>query len=260
MGWLSLGNRLRNMCCVTFVVGIFFYALSFLNHHIGKWNMCTLIIYAVLCLLILGSICLAYILENDQKLLLQTHLVFFVLEITTFYSFFNEELDGKPNVWSLISSASFSIMSLCLSKLSHFGFEIDLLNFYCILFTLQLMKIIWYLFFVGAVFNYFLNMLRFYLHFCTPNPQGGDGDVELESQDQHSNPWRFRRCHSMNSVILFFWVTRDMSRRIKAVNASVLSQKQVMFKYFMLSKYNVLISSNPILSVSEPCLYNPWSF
>jgi len=170
--WLSQGNRLIYLCSGSSIVGIFFYALNSLNQHFGKWNIWTLIIYAVLCFLILFAICLAYILENEQKLLLQTHLVFFVLELTTSYSFFNEELDGKPNVCNLISSASFSIMSLCLSKLSHFGVQLDLLNFYCILFTLQLMKINWYMFFVEKVFNYFLIMLRFYLPEQHPNPQG----------------------------------------------------------------------------------------
>lgn len=100
---------------------------------------------------------LGYICKNELKPFLQVLLVFFVLEITAVYSFFNEKLDGKPDVYNLISSASFAIMSLCLSKLSHSGIEFDVLN-------LQLMKLKLYLVFAGAVFNFFLIMLRFYLH------------------------------------------------------------------------------------------------
>jgi len=66
----------------------------------------------------------------------------------------------KPDVYSLGLSVAFVIMSLGLSRLSHLGFEVDLLYFFCGLLTVQLMKIKLWLVIVGGAFNYSLILLR----------------------------------------------------------------------------------------------------
>jgi hypothetical protein len=72
-------------------------------------------------------------------------------------------------------------MSLCLSKQTHFGFEVDLLYFFCGCLTLQLMKIKLFLVIVGVSFSYSLIILRLYLS----NAIEG-GNLGLQIEDQHS--------------------------------------------------------------------------
>lgn len=88
-------------------------------------------------------------------------------KLTTVYSFFFDKVNGKPDVYSLVSGAAFAIMSLGLSKQSHFGFEVDLLYFFCGFLTLQFMKIKLFLVIAGAIFSYPLIILHFYLHVST---------------------------------------------------------------------------------------------
>ena len=178
--WLGKPERLIFLCSFSFIVGVVFYGLSFSVHHLHeKWNLWAMIIYVVLLLFIFLAVFLAYKFRKYPKPWLLHHFVFIVLELTTAYSFFNEELEGKPDAYSLVSSASLAIMSLCLSKLCHSGIEVDILSFYCTLFTSQLMNLKLYLFFVGAIFNYSLIMLHFYLP--DPNSENGVGSVELKS-------------------------------------------------------------------------------
>ena len=63
---------------------------------------------------------------------MEAHMAFFILMITSVYSFFflDEKVKGKLDAYSLLSCAAFTIMSLALSRLSHFGFEVDLLHFF----------------------------------------------------------------------------------------------------------------------------------
>ncbi|KAF7816182.1 WRKY transcription factor WRKY24-like [Senna tora] len=69
-------------------------------------------------------------------------------------------VNGKPDLFSLISCASFAAMSLSLSRQTEFGFEVDLLNFFLGCLTLQLMKINLMLAFIGAAFSYSLFLVR----------------------------------------------------------------------------------------------------
>ncbi|MCI33188.1 exocyst complex component EXO70B1-like [Trifolium medium] len=72
-------------------------------------------------------------------------------------------------------------MSLCLSKLSNFGFEVDLVYFFCGHLTLQFMKIKMVLIVPGAFFSYSLVMLHFYLDATIET-----GNLGTQSQDLHS--------------------------------------------------------------------------
>jgi len=81
--------------------------------------------------------------------------------ITSVYSFFlDKDVKGKSDAYSLISCVAFAIMSLGLSRLSHLGFEVDLLYFFTGLLTVQLMKIKLWLVIVGGAFSYSLILLR----------------------------------------------------------------------------------------------------
>lgn len=99
--------------------------------------------------------------ESSNSLRLEAHTAFLVLMITSVYSFFVDKVvKGKPDACSLVSCAAFAIMSLCLSRLSRFGFEVDLLYFFSGVLTIQLMKIKIWLVVVGGSFSYSLILLR----------------------------------------------------------------------------------------------------
>lgn len=182
--WLSESERLIFVCSISSIVGFIFYALSSsFNNQYGEWKLWKIMLYTVLSFIFCLGIFFANKWQRDPYPWVKAHLVFLFLEITTIYSFFNDKLVGKPDYYSLVSSASFAIMSLVFSKQSHFGIEVDLLYFFCTLLNIQLTKVKWYLFFVGAIINYSFNMLRFYFAPAPATQQGGN--VVLQSQDQH---------------------------------------------------------------------------
>uniref|UniRef100_A0A0R0GFL3 Exocyst subunit Exo70 family protein n=1 Tax=Glycine max TaxID=3847 RepID=A0A0R0GFL3_SOYBN len=96
--------------------------------------------------------------QPSTSLRLENHLAFLVLMATSIYSFFFDKTsNGKPDAYSLISYASFvAIMSLGLSRLTQFGFEIDLLHFFCGGLIIQLLEIKRWLVIIGGCFIYFL--------------------------------------------------------------------------------------------------------
>ncbi|AES98881.1 transmembrane protein, putative [Medicago truncatula] len=113
--------------------------------------------------------CLAILFANkwqnsNTSLPLKAHLVFLVFIITTVYSFFFDKANGKPDLYSLISGAAFAVMSLSLSKQTHFGFEVDLLYFFCGYLTLQLMKI------------------KLVLYLVKPRESGGHLGLQIQDQ------------------------------------------------------------------------------
>ncbi|PNY10444.1 exocyst complex component [Trifolium pratense] len=182
--WTMQPKIWRFVCFVSSIVGLLCYALSSsFNHLFGKWNLSKIFLYSVVSFII----CFAILFANKchtsgtTSIRLKVHLVFFVFTITTVYSFFFDKSNGKPDLYSLISCAAFAIMSLGLSKQTHFGFEVDLLYFFCGYLTLQLMKIKFFLVIVGASFSYSLILLRFYLG----NPTES-GHIGYQIQDQHS--------------------------------------------------------------------------
>ncbi|XP_045832145.1 uncharacterized protein LOC123923501 [Trifolium pratense] len=169
----------RFVCFVSSIVGLLCYALSSsFNHLFGNWNFLKVFLYCIFSFLICLAILFANIWQHSPSMRLRAHLVFLVFAVTTVYSFFFDKANGKPDLYSLISSAAFSIMSLCLSKQVHLGFEVDLLYFFC---GIQLMKIKLFLVRVGIIFSYFLIILRFNLG----NPTES-GHLGLQIQDQPS--------------------------------------------------------------------------
>ncbi|CAI8604940.1 unnamed protein product [Vicia faba] len=103
----------------------------------------------------------ANIWKSSSSLRFKAHTAFLVLTITSVYSFFFDKVvNGKPDAYSLVSCASFAIMSLSLSRRTHCGVEIDLLYFFLGCLIVQLMKISLQLLILGAGFSYSLIILR----------------------------------------------------------------------------------------------------
>ncbi|XP_003615930.2 uncharacterized protein [Medicago truncatula] len=167
----------RFVCFVSSIIGLLFYALSSsFNHICGKWSLLKIILYTVFSFIICIADLIANIWQTSPSLRFRAHLAFLVFTITTIYSYiFDKKDNAKPDAYSLISLAAFAVMSLCMSKQTHLGFEVDLLYFFCAYFTLLLMKIKLFLVVVGASFSYFLIMFRFY-----------PGESGLPIQDQPS--------------------------------------------------------------------------
>jgi len=150
--------KVRLVCLASSVVGLVCYALSSsFNYLLGKWSWWKMLLYIIVCLAVL----FAPARSGSTSLRLEAHLAFLVLIMTSVYSFwFDNAVKGKPDAYNLISYAAFATMSLGLSNLTQFGFQIDVLYFFCGSLSVQLMKIKWWLVIVGGAFSYSLLQLR----------------------------------------------------------------------------------------------------
>ncbi|XP_045831750.1 uncharacterized protein LOC123923134 isoform X2 [Trifolium pratense] len=160
--WLMQPNLWRFIGFASAVVGLLCYALSSsFNYLFGEWNLLKIFLYSVFSFIICLVILFAKLFQHSRSLRFKAHTAFLVLTITSVYSFFFDKvMNGKPDAYSLISCAAFSIMSLSLSRQTQCGFEIDLLYFFLGCLIVQLMKIKLQLFFLGAGFSYSLIILR----------------------------------------------------------------------------------------------------
>jgi len=152
---------------VAAVVGLLCNACSSsFNYLFGKWNMLLITLYTVFSLIICVLVLFAPEIwqQYPRSLWFKAHTTYVVLAITSLYSYFFDKLmDNKPDAYSLISCASFAVMALSLSRnKTQCGFEIDLLYFLLGCLMMQLMKIKLKLFIFGAVFSYFLIIIRSY--------------------------------------------------------------------------------------------------
>jgi hypothetical protein len=87
--------------------------------------------------------------SHTTSLPFKTHLVFLVFAISTVYSFFFDKTNGKPDLYCRISYVTFAIMSLSLSKQTHFGIEVDLsFSSKSLSFNSLLAKTLMYMFFI----------------------------------------------------------------------------------------------------------------
>ncbi|PNY05207.1 exocyst complex component [Trifolium pratense] len=144
------------------VVGLVCYALSSsFNHLFGNWTLLKIILYTVFSFIICLVILYTNIWSHSRSLRFKAHTAFLVLTITSVYSFyFDKVMNGKPDVYSLISCAAFAIMSLSLSRQTQSGFEVDLLYFFLGCLIVLLMKVRLQLFILGAGLSYSLIILR----------------------------------------------------------------------------------------------------
>ncbi|KAG5148924.1 hypothetical protein JHK82_015805 [Glycine max] len=160
--WLQKRKVWRFVCFFSSVVGLLCYAFSSsFNNLFGKWTWWKILLYIGFSFIICLTVLFAKVWECSTSPRVEAHMAFFILMITYVYAFFfDKEVKGKPDAYSLVSCAAFAIMSLALSRLSHFGFEVDLLHFFSGVLTIQLMKIKIWLVIVGGSFSYSLVILR----------------------------------------------------------------------------------------------------
>jgi hypothetical protein len=164
--WIKQPKVWRFVSFTSSIIGLVCYALSSsFTCLFGNWNLLKIILYTIYSFIISIAILLANKWKNSNtNVRLKAHLVFSVFTITNIYSFFFDKVNGKPDVYNMVSGSAFAFMSLGLSQQSHFGFEVDLLYFFCGYLTVQLMRIKLVLIIAGVSFSYSLIMLHFYLH------------------------------------------------------------------------------------------------
>ncbi|XP_061365189.1 uncharacterized protein LOC133308569 [Gastrolobium bilobum] len=143
------------------IVGLLCYALSSsFKHLFGELNFLKIILYTVVSFIISNMMLFLKKWKLSRSFLQKAHVGVLVLLLTSLYSFeIDKAVNGKPDLLSLISSAAFALMSLCLSKQINLGFETDLLNFFLGCLTVQLMKINLILCIITAIFSYSLMVL-----------------------------------------------------------------------------------------------------
>ncbi|QHO27825.1 hypothetical protein DS421_7g211350 [Arachis hypogaea] len=141
---------------VASVNGFLCYAMSSsFKHLFGEWNLLKTILYTLLSFSISTMMLFPKKCRLSKSFLLKAYVGVLVLLLTSLYSFFDDKSNnGKPDLLSMISSASFAFMSLSLSRQIDLGFEAELLNFFLGCLTIQLTKINLMLSIVAAIFCY----------------------------------------------------------------------------------------------------------
>ncbi|CAJ2652719.1 unnamed protein product [Trifolium pratense] len=164
--WIKQPKIWRFMSFTSSVIGLVCYALSSsFTSLFGNWNLLKIILYTIYSSIISIAILFSHRWQNSNtSVRLKAHLIFSVFIITNIYSFFFDKVKGKPDLYNMVSGSAFAFMSLGLSQQSHFGFENNLLYFFCGYVTVQLMRIKLFLIIAGVSFSYSLIMLHFYLH------------------------------------------------------------------------------------------------
>ncbi|XP_057442235.1 uncharacterized protein LOC130733957 [Lotus japonicus] len=162
LSWLMQPNVWRFVSFASAVVGLLCNALSSsFNHLFGDWTFFKISLYSVFSVIMSLMMLFAKKWRHSRSLQFKAHLAFLVLTITSLYSFISDKvMNGKPDVYSLISCAAFAIMSLSISRQIQCGFEVDLLYFFLGCLMVQLMKTKLVLVIVGAGFSYSLIVLR----------------------------------------------------------------------------------------------------
>ncbi|KAL2317424.1 hypothetical protein Fmac_031300 [Flemingia macrophylla] len=181
--WLQQPKVWRFVCFVLSIIGVFLFALSStFNDLFGQWKWWKIFLYIVFS----STSCLAVFFTKawppSASLSLEARVGFSFLMVTSFYSFYFDKLvKVKPDAYSLVSLATFAIMSVGLSRVIHFGFGVDLLYYFCGLLTVQLMKIKFWLFIVGGSFSCPLIRLCY-----TPLINNRDIELPVVGQDVES--------------------------------------------------------------------------
>ena len=158
--WLFLkpitANMWRLVGLVSSVVGLLCYAQSpSFNRLIGKWNTLKFFLYGVFSLAIFTTMLFVKQFSPSTRYAhIKTYTSFAVLMIISVYSFYYDKaLNGKPEILSIGSNAAFALMSLSLSKLIRFGFEIGIFAYFLGCLVVQLWTINWMLISVAIIFG-----------------------------------------------------------------------------------------------------------
>jgi len=219
------------------VVGLLCYALSSsFNYLFGEWNLLKIFLYGVFSFIIR---------RHSRSLRFKAHTAYLVLTITSLYSFFFDKVkNGKPDAYSIISCASFAIMSLGLSRQTQCGFEVDLLYFFLGCLIVQLMKIKFLLFILGAGFSYLLIILRSSIHSMDvgrDNQSAGIQDENFVVIEVHSH------LPQLPSIDIGSGMVEQLSNYVK-----LLQQENSNLIEMLLEKLEEYLSDDSGFKVSEP--------
>ncbi|XP_058771089.1 disease resistance protein Roq1-like [Vicia villosa] len=169
---------------VSSVVGLLCYALSpSFNRLIGGWNSFKGVLYAVFSLVIITTILFGKESSlSTQYVQYKAYMKFAVLMIISLYSFFYDNaVSGKPEIRSVVSNAAFALMSLSLSKLVKFGFEIGMFSYFLGCLVIQLWTIDRKLILVAIIFGCPLFVMQSSLDF---EPEVSNGSQVINSNSQ----------------------------------------------------------------------------
>nr|WIL60028.1 nodulation protein [Melilotus officinalis] len=154
----NVNTMWRLVGTVSSVIGLLCYALSpSFNRLIGRWNILKLFLYGMFSLAIIITILFTKqfsVSPSTQYAQLKTYIGFAILMIISVYSiYYDKAVNGKPGILSLVSNAAFALMSLSLSKLMKFGFEMGIFAYFLGCFVIQLWTINRMLIFVAIIFG-----------------------------------------------------------------------------------------------------------
>jgi len=125
------------------------------NRLIGKWNTLKFFLYRVFSFVIFTAMLFVKQFSPSRRYgRIKTYMNFTVLMIISVYSFYYDKaVNGKPEILSIVSNAAFALMSLSLTKLIKFGFEIGIFAYFLGCLTVQLWTINWMLISVAIIFG-----------------------------------------------------------------------------------------------------------
>lgn len=130
---------------VSNVIGLICYSLSpSFNCLIGGRNFVKIIVYCVIYPVTFLIIFFAKKHPDRFVFVLLKIFIRYAVQIVAIpvYSFYYEKaVNGKPEILSLLSNAAFAMVSLCLSKLYGFGFEIGTFSYFLSCLAVQLFTI-----------------------------------------------------------------------------------------------------------------------
>ncbi|KAJ7949020.1 Exocyst subunit exo70 family protein [Quillaja saponaria] len=149
---------------VSSIVGFICYALSSsFKQLLGEWNPWKIVTYSLVSSVLSGMMLFAKNLGFSKNFMLKAHVGYLVLMLTSLYSFYEDKksMEGKGenkygSIFGLISSCSFELMSMSLSRLFDLGFDLGIFNFFLGCIMVSFMKMNFKLAVVGAVFCYLL--------------------------------------------------------------------------------------------------------
>lgn len=177
---VSSGNAFwRLVGLVSSVVGLSCYAQSpSFNRLIGRWNIFKISLYGLFSFAIFTTILFVKQFSPSTRYAhIKTYTSFAVLMIISVYSFYYDKaVNGKPEILNLLSNAAFALISLSLSKLIRFGFEIGIFAYFPGCLAVQLWTINWMLILVAIIFGCPL----FVMHSSSHSQEQVDKDQIIE--------------------------------------------------------------------------------
>ncbi|XP_057724559.1 exocyst complex component EXO70B1-like [Arachis stenosperma] len=100
------------------LIGFICYALSSSFYQLfGSWTLFKIVAYSIFSIIICLTILFPKLWQQLRGLNFEAHMAFFVLTITSVYSYFSDKaMKGKPDAYSVTSYAAFAVTSLSLQR------------------------------------------------------------------------------------------------------------------------------------------------